>query len=464
MAATGTATRPEVYQPPVRSTGPARLYGWPLYIMFVGYPLWWFLGIGAFLWPVMAVPMGLSLLTRKHVRAPKGFGFYLLFMVLMLVSGIQVSGVDRWVGYVYRASLYMSVAVMLLYVYNAPSRLLPTERVVRIMVFFFAVTAAGGLLGVIAPYLEFSTLTEALMPARLLQNSYVRELVHASTAQIQTFLGYPVPRPKAPFVFTNDWGGVYALLVPFLLAGWAHVRGFARKGVIRLLAVASLVPVIFSLNRILWLCLVVCLVYGSTRFAIRGRVRALQGLAAFLVAFTLILNFGPTKQLINDRLVTPHSNQGRSTLYTEAASGVSKSPLLGYGAPRPSQRNPNLPPVGTQGQFWLVFYSHGIPATFFWLAFFFYALWRTRRAVSSIGLWCHMVVLVAIVQMPFYGLIPTQMHIVAIAVALAFREMSEQARADRTGAAALAEGNRAAGNGHGVHTNGDGAWKYGNVL
>jgi hypothetical protein len=53
---------------------------------------------------------------------------------------------------------------------------------------------------------------------------------------------------------------------------------------------------------------------------------------------------------------------------------------------------------------------------------------------------------------------------VAIAVALAFREMSEQARADRTGAAALAEGNRAAGNGHGVHTNGDGAWKYGNVL
>jgi hypothetical protein len=427
--------------------------------MFYGYPLWWLLGIGAFLWPVMAVPMGLSLLTRRRVRAPRGFGFYLLFVILMIVSGVQVNGVDRWVGYVYRASLYLSVGVMLLYVYNAPRHLLPTARVVRMMVFFFGVTAAGGLLGVVAPYLEFKTMTEALMPARLLQNSYVRELVHGSTAQIQTFLGYPVPRPKAPFVFTNDWGGVYALLVPFLLAGWAQMRGFARKGLTRLLAVASLVPVIFSLNRILWLCLVVCVVYGSTRFAIRGRVKAIQGMAALLVFFTLLLNFGPTKQLIDDRLVTPHSNKGRTTLYTEATSGVVKSPLLGYGAPRPSQRNPNLPPVGTQGQFWLVFYSHGIPATFFWLSFFFYALWRTRRAVTNTGLWCHMVVLMAIVQMPFYGLIPTQMHIVAIAVALAFREMSDQAAAARSGAAALEV---VESNGHRTWTNVNGAWRNGN--
>jgi hypothetical protein len=451
MTATGIATRPEiVFQPP--APRPSRLQGWPLMLMFYGYPLWWLLGLGAFLWPVAAVPMGLSLLTRKTVRAPRGFGFYLLFVILMLVSGVQVNGVDRWVGYVYRASLYLSVGIMLLYVYNAPSRVLSTERVVRMMVFFFAVTAAGGLLGVIAPYLEFKTMTEALMPARLLQNSYVRELVHGSTAQIQTFLGYPVPRPKAPFVFTNDWGGVYALLVPFLFAGWAAMRGFARKGLLRLLAIASLIPVIFSLNRILWLCLVVCVVYGSTRFALRGRVKAIQGMGALLVIFTLLLNFGPTKQLVDDRLVTPHSNKGRTTLYTEATSGVAKSPLLGYGAPRPSQRNPNLPPVGTQGQFWLVFYSHGIPATFFWLAFFFYALWRTRKSVTNTGLWCHMVVLMAIVQMPFYGLIPTQMHIVAIAVALAFREMSEQAREARSEREALVT----------VPTNGHGTWRNGN--
>jgi hypothetical protein len=452
MAATGVATRPEIaFQPP--PPRPSRLHGWPLVFMFYGYPIWWLLGLGAFLWPVAAVPMALSLLTRKTVRAPKGFGFYLLFVILMLVSGVQVNGVDRWVGYVYRASLYLSVGIMLLYVYNAPSRLLPTDRVVRMMAFFFGMTAAGGLLGVIAPYLEFKTLAETLMPARLLQNSYVRELVHGSTAQIQTFLGYPVPRPKAPFVFTNDWGGVYALLVPFLFASWAAMRGFARKGLLRLLAIASLIPVIFSLNRILWLCLVVCVVYGSTRFAMRGRVKAIQGMAGLLVVFTLLLNFGPTKQLVDDRLVTPHSNKGRTTLYTEATSGVAKSPLLGYGAPRPSQRNPNLPPVGTQGQFWLVFYSHGIPATFFWLCFFFYALWRTRKAVSNTGLWCHMVVLMAIVQMPFYGLIPTQMHIVAVAVALAFREMSEHARATReqeTVMATVPTDGRGPRNGHGA--------------
>jgi len=38
--------------------------GWALFVLFVGFPIWWALGLGGFIWPVMAFPMLLSLLRR----------------------------------------------------------------------------------------------------------------------------------------------------------------------------------------------------------------------------------------------------------------------------------------------------------------------------------------------------------------------------------------------------------------
>ena len=423
MAATGTIPHPGVTAVRPRT---ARLpYAWPLYALFLGFPVWWFLGMGSFIWPIMAVPMGLSLITRERVRVPRGFGLFLLFYMWMLASALQINGPDRMIGFAFRAMLYGAAGIICLYVYNAPKRLLPDHTLVKVMAFFWVIVVAGGLLGVFAPTWEFSTLTEKLIPGRLLANEFVATLVHPTTAQIQTFLGYSVPRPRAPFVYTNDWGGNYALLVPFLVAGWSQIRTLFRRNLVRLLAVVSLLPVVFSLNRMLWFCLVVTAVYASARFAMRGRKGGVQGVLAFGLVFLMVFSFGPTRQLIDDRLATPHSNQGRTILYKEAADSVQKSPLLGYGGPRPSQANPNLPSVGTQGQFWLVLFSHGIPGALLFVSFFAYACWRTRRARSATALWCHVVVLLALVQMPFYGLLPSQLAIIMIAIAIASREASE---------------------------------------
>lgn len=424
MAATGATLQPGL-STRVRPRATRLPYGWPLYALFGLFPLWWVLGLGAFIWPVMAAPMLLSLLARRTVRVPRGYGFYLLFMIWMMASALQLNGPDRMIGFVFRALLYSSVGITCLYVYNATKEQLPTRTIVRMMALFWGIVVAGGLLGIVAPELEFRTLAERLVPGRLLANDYVYTLVHPTTAQIQVFLGYPVPRPRAPFVYTNDWGGTYALLVPFVLAAWTQVRSLARRSILRLVAIVSLLPVVFSLNRILWLCLIVAIVYGSARFAIRGRTGGFQGILALGAVVFLIFTFGPTRQLIDDRVNTPHSNQGRTILYKEAADSVGKSPLLGYGAPRPSQSNPNLPSVGTQGQFWLVLFSHGVPGAIFFTSFLGYACWRTRKARTTTGLWCHIVIVLALIQMPFYGLLSAQLHIIAIAIALAAREERE---------------------------------------
>jgi hypothetical protein len=423
MSAIGATLQPPTTRVQART---ARVpYGWPLYLAFGLFPAWYLLGFGALIWFFLAIPMTFSLVARSRVRVPKGFGLYMLFFIWMMATIIQLqgSGMDRIFGFMYRAGLYYSAGIWCLYIYNAPKRLLPTRTILKVMTFMWIVVVAGGMLGIISPNMEFTTLAQHLMPKGLLNNDLVYTLVHPKVAEVQTFLGYPVPRPQAPFDFTNNWGGNFALLLPFVCALWGQMRTLTRRNTLRLVAVASAVPVIFSLNRTLWLCLVVTLVYGGARFAARGKKGAFQAICAVAIVGYVLFNFGPTGQLIADRANTPHSNQGRSILYSEAADSVQKSPFLGYGGPKPSVINPNLPPVGTQGQFWLVFFSHGFPGAFFFVGYFVYATWRTRKARTNAALWCHIVLLLAVIQMPFYGLLHMQMHILAVAFALASREM-----------------------------------------
>ncbi len=430
MPAPATISTPAPLRPgPRRSLLP---YGWPLYALFYGFPLWWALGMAELVWPIFACFLLANLVVRREsVRVPKGFGLYILFMMWMALSGIHVSGADKLFGFVYRALLYSSAPIVGIFILNSPKRLLPNRVVVRMMVVFWMVVVGGGLLGLLLPHLQITTLMAKLVPGRLQANPFVYNLVHPSTAQIQHFLGYPVPRPSAPFVFTNDWGGNFALLVPFVLASWMKGESPRRDRLVRLLVPLSLFPVIFSLNRTLWASLALIAVYGSVRFGARGRSVAVVQAAVVMVALgAFVFSFGPTKSLIQDRVETPHSNNGRQSLYNQSIDLAMQQPWIGYGGPQQStattkSSNYKHPDVGTQGQFWTVLVSHGMPATFFFFGYFIAFVWRTRRVRSPLALWCHIVVLVALFQSPFYGLLAAQLHLVFIAIGLAAREVAE---------------------------------------
>lgn len=399
--------------------------GWPLYVLLLGFPLWWVLGLGAFIWPILAVPMVFSLVMRDRITVPRGFGLWLLFLLWMLASATQLDEPQRGIVFLYRAAVYFSATVLFLYVYNASTESLPARRVLMLLAAFWVIAVAGGLLGLLLPQGSIRTPVEMLMPRGLLANSFVYELVHPRFAQVQTILGYPVPRPAAPFVYTNEWGANIALLTPLAIAALGQFRKGSSRTFIRLMLVASVIPIVVSLNRGLWLGLSLGLAYASFRLATRGRGRALGAmLVGLVIAATLILTT-PLKDLVTERLATPHSNQGRLALYQEAAEGVLESPLVGFGAPRPSERNPNAPRVGTHGQLWLVLFSHGIPAAALFIGWFLYALWRTREGSSRIPFWTHVALFIALVQMPYYGMVPVPIHILMIAVALAWREASE---------------------------------------
>ena len=78
--------------------------------------------------------------------------------------------------------------------------------------------------------------------------------------------------------------------------------------------------------------------------------------------------------------------------------------------------------MGTQGQLWLVLFSHGIPGMLFFVWWFGYQLWKMRKVSTPVSFWCHILVFIAFIQMPFYGWMPAPLVVIMVGIALAARE------------------------------------------
>ena len=67
----------------------------------------------------------------------------------------------------------------------------------------------------------------------------------------------------------------------------------------------------------------------------------------------------------------------------ETVKEVMKSPVIGYGGPRPYDGPKLIPHLGTQGQFWLVLFSQGIVGAFFFVMFLIRLTVRPVTDLSS---------------------------------------------------------------------------------
>lgn len=401
---------------------------WPLFALYLAFPVWWVLGLGALIWPVLALPMLAALVVRGRVRVPAGFGLWLGFLVWMLASAIELDSGPRVLGFVYRASLYLSATVVFLYLYNAPRERLPARTLSYVLTGFWVFVVIGGYLGLAFPQGSFGTPVEHFIPENLLANGLVSALVHPAFAQTAGAGLGVAPRPQAPFAYTNEWGGNFALLVPMVLTAISQARSGAGRTLLALALPVGLVPAALSLNRGLFLSLGAGLVYAALRYAIRGRVKALIGVTVVVAIAGAVLAVLPIRQLLDQRLTHSSTNETRASLYAEARDRVAASPLLGYGAPRPSDVANSGAAAGTQGQFWMVLFSHGIPGAALFMGFWVWALWRTRKALTPPSFWGHVTVVIALFQLPFYGLLPAELYTVMLALAMALREEEALAR------------------------------------
>ncbi|GAB3616264.1 hypothetical protein GCM10027416_08210 [Okibacterium endophyticum] len=410
------------------SASVARLPRWPFALVFLGVPLWWVLGIGDVAFILGAVVMAVVLIRRGDVRAPRGFGIWMLFLALMLFSVIGIDTGGRLIGFVYRAVLYVSMTVIFLYVYNGRPSLTP-RYVAGVLTGYWLVVVAGGYLGVFFPLLTITTPLAYLMPDGLLANELVHEMVIRRATQFNpdSYLDLD-PRPSAPFLYTNGWGNAYSMLMPVVIAYLLMVKGERRYWWLLVAIPVSVVPAVLTLNRGMFIGLAIALAYVVLRLLLMGRAKA--SIAFMVIGLLAVIAFiaSPADDALTNRLDESSSTEDRGNLYQETFERTLESPLFGYGAPRPSYTE-GAPSAGTQGQFWMVMFSHGFPAVLAFNGWLLWAFVRSLRRRDTLGLACNTVLLIISVESLYYGVTTSGLPIAMAAAALVLGE--EQARRKR---------------------------------
>ena len=437
--------------PPRRRSWLARHPAWPVTVLLGGVPLWWALGLGDYMFTLMAIPMAARLYAwgargNRRIRVPPGFGLWLLFLLAVLISlatlsvtapGTVASPVtNRIIAYGVRGAAYLGVTVLLLFVGNLTERELPRQKLAWLLGLVALYTVAGGLAGVVAGNLHFTSPLAALVPHRLLVNNLVLQAqLHPGLSQIQNVLGVPRGRPDAPFVYTNEWGNCLALLLPWLLAGW-WARGTRRQ---RLIATAGLalaiVPIIISLDRGMWLALLFSLGYLALRLAARGRLAVLGAVLAGLAIAAVLVFASPLQVVISQRLANGQSDARRGSLAAAAVVAARAAPLVGYGDTRHQQgsvqsvsvgRKANCPScgnatIGGNGQLWLLLIANGFLGTALYLSFFAFGVWRYWRDRTPYGTAGVLVLLLTFVFMIAYTAIGAPLGFSMLAYGLLWR-------------------------------------------
>lgn len=408
---------------------------WPLMAMFGLTPLWWVAGSFYLGWPLMGGVLLAIMATRGRIPLPPGSAFWLVFLGLVVVSGVQLSAVSTLMTFGLRLSFYITALVVCTYVYAAARERSDLSPLLAPLGAFWLSLVFLGWLGVVVPRLSMTTPMELLLPGGISGNPFIRDMVHLHTAEFSSRSLNPIYRPAAPFAYTNNYGSAYALTLPAVVA----LIMLRRTGLFRVLLLISLPlslpPAFFTLNRGMFLSIGVGLAFLGVRATLRGNMRVAASIVGVVVLGGIAMLFIPVTELIDQRVSSSDTNTDRMSLYMEVLRRVGDSPLIGHGAPANVDTVSADAPIGTQGQLWMVLFSHGIPALLCYVGWFVAALVRCQRAASPAGQWLAVVPLIGLVQIPFYGLVNQNLtaafFAVGFALALTERERTTTLRVRR---------------------------------
>ena len=425
--------------PPIRRTTRVRTLRptratWPLWAITAGMPVMFVIGAHGLIWPFVSVVLLLRVLSHRDTTFPWTTAPLVVF-VLWIPLSFSATTPSALPIFTYRWLLFVGCLALLVWVVNVPTDTLPTEQIVDWLAALWICTIAFGYIAQVLPHLDMpSPLSTALGP--LGRVDFVARISSWHLADNDEFLTTSYARPAAPWSAANSWGAAVGILTPFFVRSWLVDATSRRRRVGFVLLFVSAVPIIMSANRGLWIGLTVALVYYAARKAFRGKFGAVAVLFAAVAVVGVALVVTPAGGLVNDRINgSGDSNEARSELYVDAWKGALESPLVGNGVPRPTNYYKNSPPVGTHGLIWYLMFIHGFVGLALFLGWLGLEVFRSGQVRTTLAWWAHLSLVIALVEVPYYGLLPHVM-IIGVAAGIAHREataakalQAQQARA-----------------------------------
>lgn len=422
--------------------------GWPIMWAVAGWALWWALGVSVLVLPACGILLARDLRVRLRrsggrLRTPPGFWIWCTYIVLSVISGVMLNkvipgtlpphGVGRFLAVGSRIVDYSAVGVLALYLINTPERELPRLRVLRWLSALAVVCVLLGLASIAKPGFEFRSPLSLVLPQGA-ADALSGQTGKLSLAQLQAVLGVVDPRPAAPFAFTNAWGNVLALtLVALVLVALA--RGTRTRLAAAAVVVVSVVPIVYSLNRGMWIGLVLLVLYVVVRLALRGRVALLAALVVLLGVGGAAFVASPLQSIVTARASHGHSNDIRTALAQQALRSADLSPLVGWGSTRAVLgsgasiavgRSADCPKcgnaeIGSTGQYFLLLVSQGWVGLVVYVGYFLRTLWAYRRDASPLGIGATGMLLMSLFFGVAYTALIMPLMIIFLAIGLLWR-------------------------------------------
>ena len=445
----------------------ARHPAWPIGAYLVLYPLWWAMGVADFMPSILIIPIGYRLYRwrayhDRKLRLPPGFGLWLIFLIIMLAGVFTISQTapqtvagpigGRLIAYSFRATDYIGVGLMLLLAGNLTEKELSRKRLAWWLGLLGIYTVIGGLGGLLDRRFQFNAMLYYLLPKSLQNNNgIIYVMVHPGFAEVMTILGYAQGRVKAPFDYTNTWGEMLGILIPWLLVVWWTYGSRRERRWMVVIGALALICTVVSLDRGLWVGVGAGILYLALRFAARGKLGMLAAVFGVIALAGVIVVASPLQSLIQQRLQHGKSDSVRGSVSLIAVQDAMSS-LIGYGDSRHELGSVNSIAVGQtgrcnncgsrdiggNGELWLLLISTGFLGTTFYLAFFAYGALRYWRDPTPYGLAGVLVLLLGFVFVIVYEAVGAPLACTMLSYAILWKND----RARRSEAAAAAEADR----------------------
>lgn len=362
-------------------------------------PVWWWLGVEQFIWPVI---FGLATLKLLHLqlwqlRFNGPLRWFALFLLLVGVSGLFIAEPERWLTFWRNFGGFAAGFLVLLIVSNRARTWPAIERLLDATLLVVLIAGVVGLLGAADVWRpNFVSLAGRVMPEGILATSYGRAIAFRASGEFGWFTGLNLfYRLNSFFLFSNHYSSVLVYAIPFLFYKLGRDRGW-RRWLVGLGIVLLMINLVYTTGRVALLSLLggalaFLVFYSIQRRSVKvlGALALASALWVLAIAVTLEISAsGQRNGLIGSAIEAVDafvfargegSYTSRSGVYVATIEGFLERPVFGWGTERDVE-GLDLP-AGSHSEFFAALYRQGLLGLLV-LLILYAAVWRATRPIG----------------------------------------------------------------------------------
>lgn len=362
-------------------------------------PVWWWLGIEQFIWPVIffVVLIKVLYLQRLQLVINPPIRWFFLFLFAVLASSFFIVESLRWLTYIRNFGAFTAGFLVLLVVTNRARSWNTVEKLLNAALLTTLVSGVIGLMAITGIWHpSFQSITGQLLPQAAASTGYGQTIAIRTLGERSWFLGLgDYFRVNGLFLFSNSYSSVLVYGIPFLFYKLGRTQGIRRFWV-GLGIILLLINLIYTTGRVATLGLL----GGALYFALlhsykRNIIRIIIGIGlASTILIVLISSFleltDPKQEggliaqtsSVADAFVFARgagSFTSRFGVYGATLESLADRPFFGWGTERDVE-GMELP-LGSHSEYLAILYRQG----FFGFLIFMALLWSVWRMSTPPG-------------------------------------------------------------------------------